>query len=668
MNLSFLNPALLWSLPISALPLIIHLFFRRRPREIPFSELSFLRAAIERIERKLKLRQYLLLLVRTLILALLVLYFARPVMQFGVTAPVNKEAPLAVVLLLDASCSMQYEESGMPRFERDRERAKKILALLPGSSRIGCVVYSNRVEAATPTLGNDRHYLETFIGSAKATYRSTDLAAGLAAAEQLLSTVPSSNKAVIVLSDLAAHGFKSAAGITDRRTKVMVFSPAGGENIGWLDALATVDETADRWTVEAHGRSNLADKQPWPVTLTVDGVKKGSDVVTPGGEFTTRFTATAGETDLVGSVDLAPDRLKQDNSYYFAVQRPTTYKVWIVDGDPKFGGADAASFYLKTALPQAEIVAESDIARANFSVPGTVICANLRENHAPIEQFIAAGGGALIFPGDHFSERCEADYLPAAFGTLNKQRQGVRFSTDDQRLTSRLPFSEFDWQAVTVDSSYVLQPKEDAKVLATVSSGWPFAVERKFGRGEVVLFASTADRAWNNMPVRPLYVPFIRSLTAYAAGIGVPKEERSIAIGGVYRKNGIDNAEVHTPDGRSVVVRGKGGEILFADTDVPGVYRVFVGGKQAASFAVNLDPLAGEGDLSPVTNAALRNYFAGNAVVVLPDEGWEKKLSALLAGRDMTRAVIFGIFILLLAEVLLANTAGRGKGKGKGKE
>ena len=36
MSLSFLNPLLLWGLLAAALPLVIHLFFRRRPRPTTF--------------------------------------------------------------------------------------------------------------------------------------------------------------------------------------------------------------------------------------------------------------------------------------------------------------------------------------------------------------------------------------------------------------------------------------------------------------------------------------------------------------------------------------------------------------------------------------------------------------------------------------------------------
>ena len=56
MNVGFANPALLWGLLAAAIPIAIHLFFRRRPRPTPFPAIDFILRARRETERRLRLK------------------------------------------------------------------------------------------------------------------------------------------------------------------------------------------------------------------------------------------------------------------------------------------------------------------------------------------------------------------------------------------------------------------------------------------------------------------------------------------------------------------------------------------------------------------------------------------------------------------------------------
>ena len=77
MSLSFLHPALLWGLAAAAIPLAIHLFYRRRPKPVPFPAIDFVMQARRETERRLKLRRVLLFTARTALLAAAALAIAR---------------------------------------------------------------------------------------------------------------------------------------------------------------------------------------------------------------------------------------------------------------------------------------------------------------------------------------------------------------------------------------------------------------------------------------------------------------------------------------------------------------------------------------------------------------------------------------------------------------
>ncbi|MBO7145639.1 MAG: BatA domain-containing protein [Salinivirgaceae bacterium] len=76
--MNFLYPAVLWALMALAIPVVIHLFNFHRYRILPFSNTQFIKAIQAEHRSRSTLRQWLLLLLRLLIVALVVLAFAQP--------------------------------------------------------------------------------------------------------------------------------------------------------------------------------------------------------------------------------------------------------------------------------------------------------------------------------------------------------------------------------------------------------------------------------------------------------------------------------------------------------------------------------------------------------------------------------------------------------------
>jgi len=67
----FLSSIYLWLLPLSSLPLIIHLFFNRKYRTINYSSIEFLKILKVDSMKRIKIVEILLLVLRTLIFFLL---------------------------------------------------------------------------------------------------------------------------------------------------------------------------------------------------------------------------------------------------------------------------------------------------------------------------------------------------------------------------------------------------------------------------------------------------------------------------------------------------------------------------------------------------------------------------------------------------------------------
>ncbi|MGA9520696.1 MAG: BatA domain-containing protein, partial [Myxococcaceae bacterium] len=105
------------------LPLLVHLFDRRRPRPTPFGAISFVLRSQKRTASRLKLKRLLLYALRTLILLAIPFALARPELRQDAHAAVQATGPAATAIILDASLSMRYAD-GESLFERGRELAR----------------------------------------------------------------------------------------------------------------------------------------------------------------------------------------------------------------------------------------------------------------------------------------------------------------------------------------------------------------------------------------------------------------------------------------------------------------------------------------------------------------------------------------------------------------
>src|ERR1043165_4949986 len=104
MRVNFLNPLFLFGLGAAAIPVLIHLLTRRKPREVRFPSLDFLAEVNQSEIRRLRLKQWLLLLLRTLAAALRAMAMARPRMRGGVAG--RAAGASTMVALVDVSGSM----------------------------------------------------------------------------------------------------------------------------------------------------------------------------------------------------------------------------------------------------------------------------------------------------------------------------------------------------------------------------------------------------------------------------------------------------------------------------------------------------------------------------------------------------------------------------------
>ena len=119
----FGNLLMFWWLAAAGLPIVIHLWNKRKYREVPWAAIEYLLAALRKNSRRIRLEQWMLLAMRTLIIALVVLAMAEPFLEQRRPRASLPGQRTHKLLVIDGSYSMAYKPTDKTRFERAKQLA-----------------------------------------------------------------------------------------------------------------------------------------------------------------------------------------------------------------------------------------------------------------------------------------------------------------------------------------------------------------------------------------------------------------------------------------------------------------------------------------------------------------------------------------------------------------
>src|SRR5262245_3210282 len=120
--LAFLNPLLLWAVPLAAVPIVIHLLNRRRFQRVPWAAMEYLLAALKRNRKRLRMEQWLVLLLRTLAVLLLAFLVARPQLAGGGIVGTRTHH----VVLLDDTASMLQHTGSATLWDHAKDQVRRL--------------------------------------------------------------------------------------------------------------------------------------------------------------------------------------------------------------------------------------------------------------------------------------------------------------------------------------------------------------------------------------------------------------------------------------------------------------------------------------------------------------------------------------------------------------
>src|SRR5919198_1300099 len=186
MGLTFLQPAFLFGALAAAVPVIIHLIYRRRALVHRFPAVRFLLLADKRTARKFRLSQWLLLALRVAAILLLAFVLARPHVTGSNVQAAALAPPQATVILVDNSLSMQYRDGQETRLQRAKALASRLVQGMAAQDSAAVLPLLLADEPAPVFFSRDQATLQEQLAALQASHATVDLHSALQRALRLL--------------------------------------------------------------------------------------------------------------------------------------------------------------------------------------------------------------------------------------------------------------------------------------------------------------------------------------------------------------------------------------------------------------------------------------------------------------------------------------------------
>ena len=654
-----LNSLPLWgtlaALGIS-IPIVLHILNKARPKKVNWAAMELLQKTTQQQSKKIKLEDWLLMVLRCLTFLLVALAMMRLV--FVNSSDLFSGASRELILVIDSSYSMnhgQYES----RFDLAKKKAMKIVNSLPSGSKISLVTIGDEPEVLIRHKDPSEISLERYFAALEAKPEGFGLEVSLSVLDELLNESDSANREVIFLTDAQKRSWSENSESTiekfaelSQKASISLL-PLGDES---YENLALSDFHMTSGACRSGGFINLSAKiinhGESLATASIELFHNGNIVdvtsvssLQPKEERLLRFGVqleSSGPNKF--QLSLESDNLEDDNSAYLAIDVPDKLKVLIVEGSPGAGRYLELATQLERSgyaeglictVSLASLVSAEQIEKNDVVVLADVGDLD-EENIKILDEKVRNGAGLLVYAGvnmDAFS----AEQIIGRLVTMDWEKRvspedgrdhQIRVSPQSDQLGLELRRLEAEILDCKVNGFHQVQTAADSKILLELDNGNPLLFIQEVERGKLAIFTTGADREWSSLPLNPagpiLFHLLLQELStgdrqkSLRIGESARVEIRSNRLGAEPKLIG-PSGEVSVPVRQEARESNKYIELLLSKTEIPGFHELQFGDNTDFEvLAANLD--AGESDLKPATIDELESVFENTGVKILGSE------------------------------------------------
>ena len=690
--MTFLNPAILFGLLAASIPIIIHLLNLRKLKKIEFSTLQFLKELQKNKIRKIKIKQWLLLALRVLIILAIVTAFARPTLVGVSIGGTTSAAKTTAIFILDDTFSMSVVDQNGSYFNQAKEAIKNILTQFEEGDEFGLVLVSHQPNEIEMTSNLSKFRQE--IDAANISFASGKLNNAIIKASQLIGDAKNFNKEIYLFTDFQKGRVANEDEIVDlkeqlgEQVRLYSFNYSGKEvsNFG-IDDLkintqifekdkpvkfdATVKNYSDR------AKENLV------VSLFIDGERLAQQSINlnPGESKITNLEASAknfGYSEAL--VEIEEDDILQDNNSYSSFFIPEKIPVLILAdnlNDTKLIEAALKSVseqgYFELTVKKIEQIA--GIQLNNFHVM-IMVSSNFMNAKEKVNQFLNSGKGVMIFPSSEsnavdFNNSLGAIGISSA-GSFVKMEAGQsnRFSETDfnHPVFENIFIDEKKKQVESADinSYFKINPGGKGKSIIKLEDESSFLSEYSVSGGKVLLFSTSPVFSWSDFPIKSIFAPLITKSIMYLSSQNI--SDVNYLAGETINVNVSDRSlpqiRIIRPDNMEDFINmdeNQGSNFIsYSSTFTSGNYKFLSGDKSLATVSINTDPA--ESVTKYLSESEFDNYlekinFNGRHIRIDKNENPTQMILQARFGSELWRYFVLIAIILALVEMTIARNA-----------
>jgi len=687
----FLNPAILFGLLAASIPVIIHLFNLRKLKKIEFSTLTFLKELQKNKIRKIKLKQWILLALRVLIILFTVMAFARPALQSIQIGGTTSAAKTTAIFILDDTFSMSVVDQKGSYFNQAKEIIKQVISQLQEGDEVGLILVSNS-KGENKLTSNLSEFVKN-VDQLDLSFSSGDLNSAITKASQIISESKNFNKEIYVLSDFQKNKITKANLNND-------LSELLNESIR-LYSFDLSDKDVFNLSIDELKINNQIFEKDKPVSISVTisnnskqdvsnavvslfinderAAQKSFDVAA-GQTTIIEIEATPKTTGLIDVVaEIETDEIEQDNKRFASLYIPEKTSVGLFSENPN--DLTFVDLALQTAGE-----GKYEIERKNNSqltsqqlnkYQAIIISANtIPSGIEQVNNFVQNGGGIIIFPSSN-QDAVKLNQLYVQLGLrISASFVGKVNSTDLKIKFEKTDFNHPVFQNIfqNDDKKKYESPELNAYYKFTASGnqitslvdGSSFLSEHKNGKGKVFVFNSAPVLSWSDFPIKSIFAPLMNKSVAYLSSkerdgnIFLAGEEVTINL----KNTNASQIKIVRPNKSDEFINLKDNSgrdyLAYSNTNIAGSYKFYSGANQIENISINTDPA--ESIIEYANESEFEDYleqikFSGKYVSIDEEENISQKIMQARFGSELWRYFLLIAIILALVEMTIARNA-----------
>ena len=687
----FLNPAVLFGLLAASIPVIIHLFNLRKLKKIEFSTLAFLKELQKNKIRKIKLKQWILLALRVLIILFTVMTFARPALQSVKIGGTTSAAKTTAVFILDDTFSMSVVDQKGSYFNQAKEIINQVISQLQEGDEVGLILISkpNSEEKLTSNLAE---YLKK-TNQLDLSFMTGDINSAIVKASQIISESKNFNKEIYLLSDFQKNKINSKNIITD-------LSELLNENVK-LYSFDLSDKDVFNLSIDALKINNQIFEKDKPVSFSVTITNNSRQDVNSAvvslfmsdeRAAQKSFDVNAGQSTIVeieavpkttGFIDIVAeietDEIEQDNKRYTSLFIPEKISVGMFAENPT--DLTFVDLVLQAAgATKYEIESKNinQITSQQLNRYQTII---LSANFLPagleqLNNYIKDGGGLVLFPAstpeavklNQFYSHLGLGINSLFVGKVNSSDLKIKFDkTDFNHPVFQNIFQNEEkkkYESPELNAYYKIS--STGNQIISLVDGSSFLSEYKIGKGKVFVFNSSPVLSWSDFPIKSIFAPLINKSIVYLSS---KEREENVFIAGEEVNLNLKNVNVSQ---LKIVKPDKSEEFInlsdnagrdyfvYSNTNISGAYKFYSRDKLIEDISINPDPT--ESKTEYASESEFEDYlnnikFNGQYVAIDKESNITEKILQARFGSELWRYFLLIAIILALIEMTIARNA-----------